>query len=389
MNNNMRSGCGRFLSVLGLLFLLLWHPVASAEFFWWQVNGIDRLRDKPFGSPGEGCSAVLAYFQSQGGEYSFSLNFLRRISDEEFSCSLKRFDKGEFVGEVGASIGRYGDSCPADTEYNKETGECKENKCKILAGSLYEKSHQAPISRFINYLGCEIAVSAIDGCIGPAEGQAGATYCKVIGSFTGNWFTSNGSCAFGCDVGPGDGPPPGGDGGTGGDGGSNPPGGDGGSDGGTKPGGGDNGSSGGGGGGGGGNPPDGNGDGDGNSGGDGDGSGSDSGAGSDGGDGSGGGGLKEPKQGSFDKTIKEYDDAIAKAQKDFQELQGKFESVLASKFDIHLGTGGGSLPCWDFTALGQRYDVCLTQYAQELSVIRYVVLFIAAILAGWIVFYRS
>ncbi|MEE1714553.1 hypothetical protein RIM91_35505, partial [Pseudomonas aeruginosa] len=36
-----------------------------------------------------------------------------------------------------------------------------------------------------------------------------------------------------------------------------------------------------------------------------------------------------------------------------------------------------------------RYDVCLTQYAQELSVIRYVVLFIAAILAGWIVFYRS
>ncbi|WP_426332064.1 coat protein [Pseudomonas aeruginosa] len=136
------------------------------------------------------------------------------------------------------------------------------------------------------------------------------------------------------------------------------------------------------------NPPDGNGDGDGNSGGDGDGSGSDGGAG-DGGDGSGGGGLKEPKQGSFDKTIKEYDDAIAKAQKDFQELQGKFESVLASKFDIHLGTGGGSLPCWDFTALGQRFDVCLTEYAKELSVIRYVVLFIAAILAGWIVFYRS
>ncbi|MFU4863511.1 hypothetical protein ACM7ZX_29455 [Pseudomonas aeruginosa] len=103
----------------------------------------------------------------------------------------------------------------------------------------------------------------------------------------------------------------------------------------------------------------------------------------------GGGGLKEPKQGSFDKTIKEYDDAIAKAQKDFQELQGKFESVLASKFDIHLGTGGGSLPCWDFTALGQRFDVCLTEYAKELSVIRYVVLFIAAMLAGWIVFYRT
>ncbi len=47
------------------------------------------------------------------------------------------------------------------------------------------------------------------------------------------------------------------------------------------------------------------------------------------------------------------------------------------------------LPCWDFTALGQRFDVCLTEYAKELSVIRYVVLFIAAMLAGWIVFYRT
>ncbi|HCL3919891.1 TPA: hypothetical protein N2B33_006474, partial [Pseudomonas aeruginosa] len=101
-----------------------------------------------------------------------------------------------------------GDSCPEGTEFDKETGECKENKCKILAGSLYEKGgHQAPISRFINYLGCEIAVSSIDGCIGPGEGEAGGTFCRVIGSFTGNWFTSKGSCAFGCDVGPGDGPP--------------------------------------------------------------------------------------------------------------------------------------------------------------------------------------
>ncbi|HCL3685100.1 TPA: hypothetical protein N2B23_006189, partial [Pseudomonas aeruginosa] len=46
-----------------------------------------------------------------------------------------------------------GDRCPEGTDFNKETGECKENKCEILAGSLYEKSHQAPISRFINYLG--------------------------------------------------------------------------------------------------------------------------------------------------------------------------------------------------------------------------------------------
>lgn len=375
---------GLTMKFASLILMLLFATVARAEDYYWKIQSLPER----FSSPSAACAA-WAKATGRPGEFTFTGSMKAR-DQTSFWCEFTNNETGKTAAGYGPAA-RYGDSCPADTEYNKETGECKENKCKILAGSLYEKSHQAPISRFINYLGCEIAVSAIDGCIGPAEGQAGATYCKVIGSFTGNWFTSNGSCAFGCDVGPGDGPPPGGDGGTGGDGGSNPPGGDGGSDGGTKPGGGDNGSSGGGGGGGGGggNPPDGNGDGDGNSGGDGDGSGSDGGAGSDGGDGSGGGGLKEPRQGSFDKTIKEYDDAIAKAQKDFQELQGKFESVLASKFDIHLGTGGGSLPCWDFTALGQRFDVCLTEYAKELSVIRYVVLFIAAMLAGWIVFYRT
>ncbi|EOW2056876.1 hypothetical protein [Pseudomonas aeruginosa] len=392
----------RFLFLLPLLWVQI--SSAWAEDYYWTVPYPDGK--VKYQSAVAACTANNQfYIDRDSGKYARFDKKNVVIDSGHWSCGIVAYalnSKGvEYVAANFSNVAnRKGDSCPADTEYNKETGECKENKCKILQGSLYEKGgHQAPIPRFINYLGCEIAVSAIDGCIGPAEGETGGTFCRVIGSFTGNWFTSNGSCAFGCDVGPGDGSPPGGDGGTGGDGGSNPPGGDGGSDGGTKPGGGDDGSSGGGGGGGGGgnNPCQGHvgsdcgttPGGDGSSGGDGDGTGSSGGTGGDGGDGSGGGGLKEPKQGSFDKTIKEYDDAIAKAQKDFQELQGKFESVLASKFDIHLGTGGGSLPCWDFTALGQRYDVCLTQYAQELSVIRYVVLFIAAILAGWIVFYRS
>lgn len=378
-----------------LIITLLFGSAAHAEYYYWYMGYFN----KKVSSPSAGCDLYFSSFSKDPGRV-FVMEPSSNPSEagKVFYCVVRSGDWILFNTDVYLK----GDRCPEGTELDLSAGECRENKCKILAGSLYEKGgHQAPISRFINYLGCEIAVSSIDGCIGPAEGEAGGTFCRVIGSFTGNWFTSKGSCAFGCDVGPGDGPPPGGDGGTGGDGGSNPPGGDGGSDGGTKPGngGGDDGSIGGGGGGGGGgnNPCQGHvgsdcgttPGGDGSSGGDGDGSGSSGGTGGDGGDGSGGGGLKEPKQGSFDKTIKEYDDAIAKAQKDFQELQGKFESVLASKFDIHLGTGGGSLPCWDFTALGQRYDVCLTQYAQELSVIRYVVLFIAAILAGWIVFYRS
>lgn len=107
---------------------------------------------------------------------------------------------------------------------------------------------------FINYFGCEIVVSLIDGCIGFVEGEVGGIFCWVIGLFIGNWFIFKGFCVFGCDVGLGDGLFLGGDGGIGGDGGSNLFGGDGGSDGGIKfgNGGGDDGFSGGGGGGGGG-----------------------------------------------------------------------------------------------------------------------------------------
>ncbi|WP_153576079.1 virulence factor TspB C-terminal domain-related protein [Pseudomonas aeruginosa] len=122
--------------VLFLLAFSFWPQIANAEVFWWQVNGIESLRDKSFDSPGEGCSAVLAYFQSQGGQYSYSFKFLRRNSDVEFSCSLNRFDNGEPFGEVGASIGRYGDSCPQDTNYVSETGECKgeDDSCKETFG---------------------------------------------------------------------------------------------------------------------------------------------------------------------------------------------------------------------------------------------------------------
>ncbi|MGV8645873.1 attachment protein, partial [Pseudomonas aeruginosa] len=232
---------GLTMKFASLILMLLFATVARAEDYYWKIQSLPER----FSSPSAACAA-WAKATGRPGVFTFTGSMKAR-DQTSFWCEFTNNETGKTAAGYGPAA-RYGDSCPADTEYNKETGECKENKCKILAGSLYEKSHQAPISRFINYLGCEIAVSAIDGCIGPAEGQAGATYCKVIGSFTGNWFTSNGSCAFGCDVGPGDGPPPGGDGGTGGDGGSNPPGGDGGSDGGTKPGGGDNGSSGGGGG---------------------------------------------------------------------------------------------------------------------------------------------
>ncbi|MFU4669323.1 DUF6531 domain-containing protein [Pseudomonas aeruginosa] len=105
---------------------LLLAQEANAEVFLWGVTFIYSLHEKPYSSPSEGCSAALAYYQHQGQStgYTYSLNYLRRVSDEDFTCSLKRFDKGEPFGEVGGSIFRAGDLCPLGAKYNAETGSC-------------------------------------------------------------------------------------------------------------------------------------------------------------------------------------------------------------------------------------------------------------------------
>lgn len=105
---------------------LLLAQEANAEVFSWAVTFIYSLHEKPYSSPSEGCSAALAYYQHQGQStgYTYSLNYLRRVSDEDFTCSLKRFDKGEPFGEVGGSIFRAGDLCPLGAKYNAETGSC-------------------------------------------------------------------------------------------------------------------------------------------------------------------------------------------------------------------------------------------------------------------------
>ncbi len=431
MDNNMRSGCGRSLSVLGLLFLLLWHPVASAEFFWWQVNGIDSLRDKPFGSPGEGCSAVLAYFQSQGGGYSFSLNFLRRISDEEFSCSLKRFDKGEFVGEVGASIGRYGDSCPDDTEYNNQSGECKPKPQECKEGELFPaKGPDSPVvtSGGRNYVGdggapiacyqsCQYGGNPSPASCYLVKGSTTTGFCNYILKGTGQscgadsyTFSQTGDSLNppdtpntdpsdpndpGCPPGwswsgttcvktptnptdPTDPTTPGGDG-----------------DGGDGNGGGDN--NGGGNDGGTGNGGDGSGGGDGNGGGDGSGDGDGSGTG---GDGNGtcdpakencstgpegpGGELKEPTPGTWDDAIATWEKKVEEAKKELKTKVKANVDQMKGAFDLNLAEGGGQLPCEPMTIWGKSYSLCISDYAGQLSSLRVALLLMAALIAALI-----
>ncbi|MDY1135002.1 hypothetical protein SOK09_32340, partial [Pseudomonas aeruginosa] len=144
-----------------MIITLLFGSVAHAEYYYWYLSS----HDKKVSSPSAGCDLYFTGISRDPGRV-FVMEPSSNPSEagKVFYCVVR---SGDWI-LFNTTVVLKGDSCPEGTEFDKETGECKENKCKILAGSLYEKGgHQAPISRFINYLGCEIAVSSIDGCIGP------------------------------------------------------------------------------------------------------------------------------------------------------------------------------------------------------------------------------
>ena len=116
--------------------MLLFATLARAEDYYWKIQSLPER----FSSPSAACAA-WAKATGNPGEFTFTGSMKAR-DQTSFWCEFTNNETGKTAAGYGPAA-RYGDSCPADTEYNKETGECKENKCKILAGSLYEN----PIKR--------------------------------------------------------------------------------------------------------------------------------------------------------------------------------------------------------------------------------------------------
>jgi hypothetical protein len=157
--------------------------------------------------------------------------------------------------------------------------------------------------------------------------------------------------------------------------------GDGGSDGGGNNGGGSGGGSGGG---------DGNGGGDGS----GDGSGGGSGGGTGGGDGdsNGGGngeGLEQGQQGNFAEGIQEWDEKIEEAREALDQKLDQYSQLFKGVFDLNLGSGSGSLPCEhipvSFGRTSASLNMCLEDYSDQLSYLRFAILLAAAALAAFII----
>ena len=125
-------------------------------------------------------------------------------------------------------------------------------------------------------------------------------------------------------------------------------------------------------------------------GGDGDGGGS-TGGGTGGGDGGTNGGsgpkqsLVQPKQGSWDESLETWTGKVAEAKKEFSEKIKENADQLKGVFDLNLGEGGGKLPCDTFVVWKKTVSLCFTEYEEKLSYLRYALMFMASVLAAFVI----
>lgn len=426
----------RVIRLLTLTLLLVAaSQVRAVEYYWvlYSSSGSGIYTDKRFPAASDACSFLL----SKNASYS-NAGMTSRSADA-FNCRGTSNGTTEVIGFTK----RFGDSCPPDTEYSAEVGECKPPPpdCSTTQGEPFPaKGSDAPVinSGGRNYVADGGAPTACyqqcqyksdsgrsTSCY-LVKGSTTQGFCNYILNGTGEscsadsyqfsttgdplnpsteppdpavppsdpnapgcpegWAWSGTTCVKADPSNPGDGS---GDGDGDGDGGGNTGGGTGGGDG------------------------SGNGDGSGYGNGDGSGSGNGDGSGSGNGDGSGSGNgdgegegegqcdpakdpngcqgegpgteLKEPDAGSWDEANKEWDQKVQDAKKELKDAVKANIDQLKGAFDLQLSTGGGQLPCYTGTVWGKPYRLCVSDYADQLSNMRLALLLMAALIAAFVI----
>ncbi len=404
--------------LLFLICLCFSYPAFSVEITW-------TAHDRSTGtgpSPVAACTD-LAEKRSLGNE-KWSFNSAQIVTTTQYQCLFDITDirYPSYKTTTTSPAYRSGDTCPSGQALNSGTGLCEATCSDTVGESLLVRGDDAVVinSNGTNYvasqapesicsLSCSYApVSNFSASCYLVAGSTSTGYCNYIVEGTGD--SCNGSNLVAGDASgdplnpadPGDGGEPeepdpchgvpgyewdgstcvktgdeGGDDGSGdggdgsgdgdGDGSGDGDGGDGSGDGGS---GGDGGGSG-----------DGDGDGSGGGGGSGDGgcTGEDCGEGE-------GGGLNRPEKGNFEEAIAEYDQKITDTLAEIKDQSGQFGSLIEQKMAIPLNSGNAVLPCFEADIAGRTVGFCLSDNADQLAILRNILLFLATVIALFIIF---
>ncbi len=191
---------GNYLRVFAVLSVLLfWHSGASAaDFRWSSAAGSD------FSSAVTACEALHTHSgypaQGQGSVYD-------HLEMEASGVKARCFRYVPNFGVLAYGyVNRSGDSCPTDTVYNPETGECAapENSCADKAG-IYEgfsKAGTAP-DAFVTIASNGYAIPQRQGCKGGCATEitdlrgktktSGAYYYRGTAVYTGQQCATTGT----------------------------------------------------------------------------------------------------------------------------------------------------------------------------------------------------
>lgn len=95
--------------------------------------------------------------------------------------------------------------------------------------------------------------------------------------------------------------------------------------------------------------------------------------------------LSAPTAGDFAEGIAEWDQKVATVRAELDQKMDQYSALFSGAFDLNLGQGGGRLPCYSFVVYGETAKLCLSDYEDSLINLRYVLLLVAAVVAGIII----
>lgn len=191
-----------------LLFLLFFLPsISFAEDYYW-TGGIPA--GKHFSSPSAACYSLDNAIWGSPGSY-WKVVGMTRKSEIEFTCLRDAYYPGvsnPSIRNHTAPIKRAGDSCPPNTEYNSETGECvppepEPENCKagetIAAKKFIASGYVPGWAPTIAFEGCELKHKGMENCVFPysktlEDGSVViGSMCDVVYEYSGEKLDQGGS----------------------------------------------------------------------------------------------------------------------------------------------------------------------------------------------------
>ncbi len=100
--------------------------------------------------------------------------------------------------------------------------------------------------------------------------------------------------------------------------------------------------------------------------------------------------LKKGEQGNFEEGNNEWDEKISTLKDELDEKLAQYGDLFKGLVNVNLGTGGGALPCDTVNISFGRFGstslrLCLNDYAEQLSYLRYALLLAASVIAALVV----